>query len=40
MAYDAGDPLIFNAGKYCTAQALPAGDALSDLRKVWGPPGD
>ena len=40
MAYADGDPLIFNAGKYCTAQALPAGTAVDDLRKVWGPPGD
>ena len=40
MAYDDGDPLIFNAGKYCTAQGLPAGTAVDDLKKVWGPPGD
>jgi len=40
MAYDDGDPLIFNAGKYCMAQGLPAGTAVDDLKKVWGPPGD
>jgi flavin reductase (DIM6/NTAB) family NADH-FMN oxidoreductase RutF len=40
MAYEDGDPLIFNAGKYCTAQSLPAGTAVDDLKKVWGPPGD
>lgn len=39
MSYDDGDPLIFNAGKYCTAQELPAGTAVADLRKVWGPAG-
>jgi flavin reductase (DIM6/NTAB) family NADH-FMN oxidoreductase RutF len=39
IAYDDGDPLIFNAGKYCTAQTLPAGSAVEDLQKVWGPPG-
>ncbi len=40
MAYDDGDPLIFNAGKYCTAQELPTRTAEADLKKVWGPPGD
>jgi flavin reductase (DIM6/NTAB) family NADH-FMN oxidoreductase RutF len=40
IAYADGDPLIFNAGKYCTAQGLPAGTAVDDLKKVWGPPGD
>ena len=39
IAYDDGDPLIFNAGKYCTAKGLPAGTAVDDLKKVWGPPG-
>lgn len=39
MAYGEGDPLIFNAGKYCTAQELPTGTAVADLRKVWGPAG-
>jgi 3-hydroxy-9,10-secoandrosta-1,3,5(10)-triene-9,17-dione monooxygenase reductase component len=39
LAYGDGDPLIFNAGKYCTARELPAADALEDLRNVWGPPG-
>jgi flavin reductase (DIM6/NTAB) family NADH-FMN oxidoreductase RutF len=39
VTYDEGDPLIFNAGKYCTAQTLPAGSAVEDLQKVWGPPG-
>jgi flavin reductase (DIM6/NTAB) family NADH-FMN oxidoreductase RutF len=40
MTYGDGDPLIFNAGQYCTAQGLPAGTAVDDLKKVWGPPGD
>ena len=40
VTYDHGDPLIFNAGKYCTARELPAGTAAADLKKVWGPPGD
>ena len=35
LAYGDGDPLIFNAGKYCTARALPAGSATSDLKGVW-----
>ena len=39
MAYADGDPLIFSAGKYCTAEQLPAGTAAADLKKVWGPPG-
>jgi len=39
MAYDDGDPLIFSAGRYCTAQELATGTAAADLRKVWGPPG-
>lgn len=39
MAYGDGDPLIFNAGKYCTARELTAADAVEDLRNVWGPPG-
>ena len=40
MTYGDGEPLIFNAGKYCTAQVLPAGTAVDDVKKVWGPPGD
>lgn len=40
IAYDEGDPLIFNAGKYCTARALPAPTASADLKKVWGPESD
>ena len=39
IVYEDGEPLIFNAGKYCTAQALPTGTAVDDLKKVWGPPG-
>jgi flavin reductase (DIM6/NTAB) family NADH-FMN oxidoreductase RutF len=39
MAYADGDPLIFNAGKYCTTQELAARTAEADLKKVWGPPG-
>ena len=39
MAYDDGDPLIFSAGKYCTAHEIITGTAAADLRKVWGPPG-
>ena len=35
LAYGDGDPLIFSAGKYCTARALPAGSATSDLKGVW-----
>ena len=40
IAYDDGEPLIFNAGKYCTARALPAATASADLKKVWGPESD
>jgi flavin reductase (DIM6/NTAB) family NADH-FMN oxidoreductase RutF len=36
LAYADGEPLIFNAGKYCTARALPAGSAAADLNAVWG----
>jgi flavin reductase (DIM6/NTAB) family NADH-FMN oxidoreductase RutF len=39
MAYDDGDPLIFSAGKYCTAQELSTATAAADVKKVWGPPG-
>jgi flavin reductase (DIM6/NTAB) family NADH-FMN oxidoreductase RutF len=39
VAYGDGEPLIFSAGKYCTARPLPAGSAASDLREVWGKPG-
>jgi flavin reductase (DIM6/NTAB) family NADH-FMN oxidoreductase RutF len=35
LAYGEGDPLIFNAGKYCTARTLPAGTATSDLNGLW-----
>lgn len=36
LAYGEGEPLIFNAGKYCTARTLPAGSASADLNAVWG----
>ena len=36
LAYGDGEPLIFNAGKYCTARPLPAKSAVSDLKEVWG----
>jgi len=39
LAYDDGDPLIFSAGKYCTAQQLPTATAAADVKKVWGPRG-
>ena len=39
MAYDDGDPLIFSAGKYCTARALSSATAAADVKKEWGPPG-
>lgn len=39
VAYDDGEPLIFNAGQYCTAQVLPTASAKSDLNEVWGKPG-
>jgi len=35
LAYGEGEPLIFNAGKYCTARALTARSAASDLLGVW-----
>lgn len=38
-AYGDGEPLIFNAGQYCTAQALPTASAKADLKEVWGKPG-
>ena len=36
ISYDDGEPLIFNAGRYATAQPLRAGSAQSDLDAVWG----
>lgn len=36
ISYAEGEPLIFNAGCYCTALPLPAGSAQSDLNGVWG----
>ncbi len=36
IAYGEGEPLIFNAGRYSTAQPLRAGSAQSDLDAVWG----
>lgn len=36
IRYGAGEPLIFNAGRYCTALPLRTGSAESDLNAVWG----
>lgn len=36
ISYGEGEPLIFNSGNYCTARALPAASAASDLDAVWG----
>ena len=36
IRYRNGEPLIFNAGKYCTALPLRTGSAESDLNAVWG----
>ena len=36
ISYGEGEPLIFNAGRYATAQPLRAGSAQSDLDAVWG----
>lgn len=36
ISYGEGEPLIFNAGCYATAQPLRAGSAQSDLDAVWG----
>lgn len=36
IRYGAGEPLIFNAGRYCTALPLRTGSAESDLDAVWG----
>ena len=36
ISYGEGEPLIFNAGRYSTAQPLRAGSAQSDLDAVWG----
>lgn len=36
LSYGEGEPLIFNAGKYCTARTLLTGSAESDLNGVWG----
>lgn len=33
--YGEGDPLIFNAGRYCTAVSLRVGSAESDLDGIW-----
>lgn len=35
IAYGEGEPLIFNSGRYCTAQPLRAGSAESDLKSIW-----
>jgi flavin reductase (DIM6/NTAB) family NADH-FMN oxidoreductase RutF len=35
LAYSEGEPLIFNSGKYCTARALSARSAESDIKSVW-----
>ena len=36
ISYGDGEPLIFNAGRYATAQPLHAGFGQSDLDAVWG----
>jgi flavin reductase (DIM6/NTAB) family NADH-FMN oxidoreductase RutF len=38
VAYGAGEPLVFNAGRYCTAVALrnEGGSAESDINGIWG----
>ncbi|HSW18043.1 MAG TPA: flavin reductase family protein [Ramlibacter sp.] len=36
IRYGNGEPLIFNAGRYCTALPLRTGSAQSDLDAVWG----
>ncbi|GAC1608809.1 MAG: flavin reductase family protein [Ramlibacter sp.] len=36
IRYGDGEPLIFNAGRYCTALPLRSGSAESDLNAVWG----
>ena len=36
ICYGDGEPLIFNAGRYSTAQPLRVGSAQSDLDAVWG----
>ncbi|MDO8773493.1 MAG: flavin reductase family protein [Burkholderiaceae bacterium] len=35
ITYGDGSPLIFNAGRYCTAMLLRAGSAESDLNGIW-----
>lgn len=36
LAYGDGEPLIFNAGRYCTALTLLTGTAAADLERIWG----
>jgi flavin reductase (DIM6/NTAB) family NADH-FMN oxidoreductase RutF len=36
VRYGDGDPLIFNAGRYCTALPMRSPTAASDLDAVWG----
>lgn len=36
IRYREGDPLIFNAGRYCTALPIRSSTAESDLDAVWG----
>lgn len=35
ISYRDGDPLIFNAGRYCTAVTMPSASAEKDLNGVW-----
>ncbi len=35
LAYGDGEPLIFNAGRYCTALTLRSGTAATDLDGIW-----
>ncbi|MCC6196885.1 MAG: flavin reductase family protein [Burkholderiales bacterium] len=39
IGYAEGEPLIFHAGRYCTAQALPTALGREDLKEIWGKPG-
>ncbi len=36
IRYGHGEPLIFNAGRYCTPLPLRTGSAESDINAVWG----
>lgn len=36
VRYRDGHPLVFSAGRYCSAVPMPVGTAASDLDSVWG----